>query len=43
MFFSTLLTFFIVPATYVVIERLRLRMGLGRAAGAEPVPVAGGR
>jgi multidrug efflux pump len=43
MFFSTVLTFFVVPATYVVIERLRLRLGLRDSARSEPVPVAGGR
>jgi multidrug efflux pump len=44
MFFSTLLTFFVVPATYVLIERLRLRVGARRAAPrAAPFPVAGGR
>ncbi len=32
MFFSTLLTFFIVPASYVVVARLRER--LGRSPGA---------
>jgi len=45
-FFSTALTFFVVPATYVVIERARARWG-GRRASAEapsaPIPVAGGR
>jgi multidrug efflux pump len=43
MFFSTLLTFFVVPATYVLIEGLRLRLGARRrAARAAPIPVAGG-
>jgi multidrug efflux pump len=44
MFFSTALTFFVVPATYVVIERLasRLRRQPAREAAAEPMPVAGG-
>jgi len=43
MFFSTALTFFVVPATYVVIERglARLRPAAGRQPA--PVPVAGGR
>jgi multidrug efflux pump len=44
MFFSTLLTFFVVPATYVLIERVRLRIGdRRRAHHATPFPVAGGR
>ncbi|MGH0029082.1 MAG: efflux RND transporter permease subunit [Myxococcota bacterium] len=43
MFFSTLLTFFVVPATYVVIERVRLRLGGRASARPHPVPVAGGR
>jgi multidrug efflux pump len=44
MFFSTALTFFIVPAAYVLIARLQLRL-FGRRAVVEPqpVPVAGGR
>jgi multidrug efflux pump subunit AcrB len=46
MFFSTLLTFFLVPATYLVIERSRERMRAqrgGAVAGPVPAPVAGGR
>ena len=42
MFFSTGLTFFIVPAAYVVIERLRQRL-TGGAVEPEPISVAGGR
>jgi multidrug efflux pump len=42
MFFSTGLTFFIVPAAYVVIERLRQRLA-GGAVEPAPVSVAGGR
>ena len=44
MFFSTGLTFVIVPAAYVVIERLRQRL-LGGSVEPEPEPVAvaGGR
>jgi HAE1 family hydrophobic/amphiphilic exporter-1 len=43
MFFSTALTFFIVPATYLVIETARERGRARRAVpAAEPV-VAGGR
>jgi multidrug efflux pump len=34
MLFSTLLTFFIVPATYVVFERLRMRLARGRSPSA---------
>ena len=45
MFFSTLLTFFIVPATYLVIERARERLGARRGSveAARPAVVAGGR
>jgi multidrug efflux pump len=43
MFFSTALTFYIVPATYYVIERARERRALRGRAHALPVPVAGGR
>jgi multidrug efflux pump len=43
MFFSTLLTFFVVPATYVVIERLRLRLASRASPRTAPFPVAGGR
>ena len=43
MFFSTVLTFFVVPATYVVIERLRLRLSSRGPSRAQPVPLAGGR
>ncbi|HEX5065016.1 MAG TPA: efflux RND transporter permease subunit [Myxococcota bacterium] len=42
MFFSTILTFYIVPATYFVIERARERRG-ERAHLPHAVPVAGGR
>jgi len=44
MFFSTLLTFFIVPATYVVISRLRERVRPSRdeSASAAPAPAAAG-
>ena len=44
MFFSTLLTFFIVPATYLVIERARERVRRRTPAEAEPsaAAVAGG-
>ena len=44
MFFSTVLTFFVVPATYVVIEGLRARLfGRRPERQPEPFPVAGGR
>ena len=43
MFFSTLLTFFVVPATYVAIERARSRFARTRAVEAGAFPVAGGR
>jgi multidrug efflux pump len=43
MFFSTLLTFFVVPATYVVIERARARLARVRTAEVGAFPVAGGR
>jgi len=43
MFFSTFLTFFIVPATYYVIERARERRGAQPSVHAAAVPVAGGR
>jgi Cu/Ag efflux pump CusA len=43
MAFSTLLTFFMVPATYAVIERARERRAEGRPLHAGVVPVAGGR
>jgi hydrophobe/amphiphile efflux-1 (HAE1) family protein len=42
MLFSTALTFLVVPAAYVVIERLQLRLR-GRGVEPEPVVVAGGR
>ena len=43
-FFSTVLTFFVVPATYVAVERLRVRvMGERTVPESEPLPVAGGR
>ena len=49
MFFSTLLTFYVVPATYISLERLRDRFGgrverrrepAGADEGGEPEPVA---
>ncbi len=43
MFFSTLLTFYVVPATYFVIERARLRSAVRASAPGAVVPVAGGR
>jgi multidrug efflux pump len=43
MAFSTLLTFFMVPATYVLIERARERRAESRPLHAGVVPVAGGR
>ena len=43
MFFSTLLTFFIVPATYLTIERAREGFRARRASLATPAAVAGGR
>jgi multidrug efflux pump len=43
MFFSTFLSFFIVPATYYVIERARERRGAQPSVHAAAVPVAGGR
>jgi multidrug efflux pump len=43
MFFSTLLTFFIVPATYLTIERAREGFRSRRASLATPAAVAGGR
>ena len=43
MFFSTVLTFFIVPATYLIIERSRERLQQRRAARAPaPTPVVAG-
>jgi multidrug efflux pump len=46
MFFSTILTYFVVPATYVTLERarerLRGRSGSQPVLGANPAPVAGG-
>lgn len=42
MFFSTILTFYVVPATYFVIERARERRA-ERAHLPHAVPVAGGR
>jgi multidrug efflux pump len=42
MFFSTFLTFYVVPATYYVIERARARRS-ERAPVPRAVPVAGGR
>ena len=38
--FATLLTFFVVPATYVALDRFRRPL---RVSSAETVPVAGGR
>jgi multidrug efflux pump len=43
MFFSTLLTFYVVPATYFVIERARLQRAERARAPHAAVPVAGGR
>jgi multidrug efflux pump subunit AcrB len=45
MLFSTVLTFFVVPATYVTLDRFRLRRGEAAAepVNATPSPVAGGR
>ena len=43
MFFSTALTFFIVPATYVVIERVRQRVQPRALSAPDPIPVAGGK
>jgi multidrug efflux pump subunit AcrB len=43
MFFSTLLTFFIVPATYLIIERARERIRERRAAARATPAVAGGQ
>jgi len=42
MFFSTLLTFFVVPATYIVIERVRERVRSRPGREPAPVPVSGG-
>jgi multidrug efflux pump len=42
MFFSTALTFFVVPATYLVVERARQRL-FRRGDHPASVPVAGGR
>jgi multidrug efflux pump len=44
MFFSTALTFFVVPATYVVIERIAARLSRrsARESVPQPMPVAGG-
>ena len=44
MFFSTLLTFFIVPATYVAVDRARgwLRQGARREEASSPVVAGGG-
>jgi multidrug efflux pump len=48
MIFSTILTFFVVPATYVAIESLRIRLRrtdpeLPSLPDAQPAPVAGGQ
>jgi multidrug efflux pump subunit AcrB len=44
MLFSTVLTFFVVPATYVTLDRFRLRRATPvPVSGPEPTPVAGGR
>jgi multidrug efflux pump len=43
MLFSTLLTFFVVPATYILIERLRARLAARSVPEGSPIPVAGGR
>jgi multidrug efflux pump len=42
MFFSTALTFFVVPATYVAIEGLRARLAARRGAAPAPTPAAEG-
>ena len=46
MFFATLLSFFIVPATYVVVDRVivwtRRRLGTPPAEAPSPAPAAGG-
>jgi multidrug efflux pump len=43
MFFSTVLTFFIVPATYLMVERGRERLRARRTAVPAAHAVAGGR
>lgn len=46
MFFSTILTYFVVPATYVTLERARevlRRAAVGRRSVSAPAPVAGGQ
>ncbi len=42
MLFSTVFTFFVVPATYLSVERARQRLAGRRGAQPEPLPVAGG-
>jgi multidrug efflux pump len=43
MFFSTILTFLVVPCTYIAMARLRGLFGRSGTAPAEVAPVAGGR
>ena len=42
MLFSTVFTFFVVPATYLSVERARQRLAGRRGTQPEPLPVAGG-
>ena len=42
MFFSTLLTFFVVPATYLLVERARSGAGVEAEAGRVAMPIGGG-
>jgi multidrug efflux pump len=39
MLFSTLLTFFVVPAAYIALERMRARLSKSQHARTEPAPV----
>ncbi len=43
MFFATILTFFVVPATYIGMERLRASWGRSAPVARDVAPVAGGR
>jgi len=43
MLFSTILTFFVVPATYIGMERIRVATTRRRTVAHDAVPVAGGR
>jgi multidrug efflux pump len=43
MFFSTILTYFVVPATYVTLERAREWLRGSAVERVQRVPVAGGR